>query len=90
MDSATMSFNGNGRRFSKTEAANVHQLMNLVAKYAAESTFWWEAGQGEPVDKDERPETDRYREHRRDERLRPPNVIEDPRSKVIRISATSH
>ncbi len=50
MDSATMTFNGETRRFSKEEAANVHVLMDVIAKYAVDSTVWWDEGQGEPVD----------------------------------------
>lgn len=51
MDEALMSLNDEDRRFSKTEAVSVHRLMDMVAKYAAESTVWWEAGEGEPVQK---------------------------------------
>lgn len=49
MDDATMTFSGETRRFSKAEAANVHVLMNVLAKYAVDSTLWWDEGQGEPV-----------------------------------------
>lgn len=49
LDDATMSFDGETRRFSRTEASNVHVLMDLIAKYAVDSTVWWEDGQGEPV-----------------------------------------
>lgn len=49
MAEATMMFNGDTRRFSQQEAKNVHMLMDLVAKYAIESTVWWDQGQGEPV-----------------------------------------
>ncbi len=52
MDDATMSFSGETRRFSKQEAANVHVLMDLIAKYAVDSTIWWADGQGEPVNGD--------------------------------------
>ncbi|MGE5647043.1 MAG: hypothetical protein ACM336_14750 [Acidobacteriota bacterium] len=52
MDDATMSFSGEMRRFSKEEAANVHVLMDLIAKYAVDSTVWWDDGQGEPVNGD--------------------------------------
>jgi hypothetical protein len=66
MDDATMSFSGETRRFSKEEAANVHVLMDLIAKYAVDSTVWWDDGQGEPVngnEKDRRtPEKQRNRE----------------------------
>lgn len=48
---ATMQFNGENRGFSKNEAANVHALMDLVSKYAVESTVWWDDGQGEKLDK---------------------------------------
>lgn len=50
MDEATMSFHGELRRFSREEAANVHTLMDLVAKYAVDSTVWWDDGQGEKLD----------------------------------------
>jgi hypothetical protein len=49
MDDATMSVNGEIRRFSKEEAANVHVLMDVIAKYAVDSTVWWDEGQGEPL-----------------------------------------
>jgi hypothetical protein len=55
MDNATMTFNGKTRRFSETEAANVRTLMDVIARYAVESTIWWEEGQGEPLDGDGQP-----------------------------------
>jgi hypothetical protein len=64
MSSATMTLNGEGRRFSKSEAVRVQQLMDIVTQYAAESTVWWEAGEGEPIDengKPKRPRMDRSR-----------------------------
>lgn len=51
MDKATMSFNGETRGFSKEEAVNVRALMDLVAKYAIESTIWWDQGHGQRQDK---------------------------------------
>lgn len=51
MDTALMHFKGEDRRFSKEEAVNVHALMDVVAKYAAESTVWWDLGEGQRVDK---------------------------------------
>jgi hypothetical protein len=50
MDNATMTVNGESRRFSADEAANVRMLMDFVSKYALESTVWWESGEGDPVD----------------------------------------
>ncbi len=50
MDKAIMLFNGERRHFSNEEAASVHALMDLIAKYAVESTLWWDAGQGEKLE----------------------------------------
>jgi hypothetical protein len=50
MDSATMTVNGESRRFSEDEAANVRVLMDFISRYALESTVWWENGEGDPVD----------------------------------------
>jgi hypothetical protein len=50
LDDATMTYNGETRGFSKQEAANVHVLMDLVSKYAADSTIWWDQGQGDKLD----------------------------------------
>src|SRR5437868_3956963 len=58
MDEATMTFKGEGRRFSRSEAVSVRSLMDLVAKYAAESTLWWDAGEGEPIDRNHKPDSD--------------------------------
>ncbi len=58
MSAATMTFNGEGRRFSRDEAKNVHVLMDLISKYAVESTIWWDQGQGTPVGKDDKGDTD--------------------------------
>lgn len=55
MDNATMTFNGKTRRFSETEATNVRTLMDVIARYAVESTIWWEEGQGEPLDENGQP-----------------------------------
>jgi len=54
MDKATMTFNGETRSFSKQEAINVSALLDIIAKYAIESTLWWDQGHGRRVDeKDE-------------------------------------
>lgn len=46
---AVMAHNGSQRRFSKEEAVNVLAVMELISKYAQDSTMWWEAGKGEPL-----------------------------------------
>ena len=55
MSRATMSVNGETRGFSKREAANVQVLMDILSRYAVESTVWWEDGQGEKLDEKGRP-----------------------------------
>ena len=90
MDDATMTVEGDDRRFSKAEAVSVHRLMDLISKYAAESTVWWEAGEGEKVNRDggSRVDDRKKDEHSRPETLIPetPRESEKERRKVIRIS----
>jgi hypothetical protein len=47
LGSATMRFKGEGRHFSEDEAERVYLLMDIISRYAVESTVWWEAGQSE-------------------------------------------
>lgn len=90
MDQALMSVEGEDRRFSRTEAVSVHRLMDLVAKYAAESTLWWEAGEGEPISKDG--DTSKVDQKKGDPKHRPELLPDRPQSeeingrKVMRIS----
>jgi len=49
IDSATMKFNGEDRRFDPVEAKHVRALMDLLSVYAVESTVWWDQGKGEKV-----------------------------------------
>ena len=39
-----------GDKSAKEEAENVLVVMGLLSKYAQDSTMWWEAGKGDPVD----------------------------------------
>ena len=55
MDAAIMGFEGERRRFSSEEAEQVHRLMDLISKYAVESTIWWEHGEGEKLDEHNNP-----------------------------------
>jgi hypothetical protein len=57
VDTAIMSFNGEGRRFDSEEAQRVGELMNLISTYTVESTAWWAKGMGEKVDRSEDPPT---------------------------------
>jgi len=36
-----MKANGEGRSFDKDEAESVHLLMDVISRYAVESTVWW-------------------------------------------------
>jgi hypothetical protein len=87
MDAATMSTSGEGRRFSKSEAASVHALMDLVAKYAAESTVWWDAGEGEPIPKDATPKLDGDRHRHESPTIEPrrPRRRDSQSPKIIQI-----
>jgi len=88
MDQATMNTEGEDRRFSKQEAVSVHRLMDLVAKYAAESTVWWENGQGEPVDKSNSQQLHRDSPKHDDQLNEPqrPRRKDSDKAKIIRIS----
>ena len=89
MDAATMELNGEGRRFSKAEAVRVHALMDVVSKYAAESTVWWEAGEGEPLSERDKSLIDNERKNRKTpHRLpKPRREPSEPGVRMIRISA---
>ncbi len=54
IDKATMTFNGETRSFSKQEAVNVLALLDIIAKYAIESTVWWDQGHGRRTDEQEK------------------------------------
>ena len=50
MDAAVMRVGAERRGFDKDEATNVHLLMDMISRYAAESTVWWENGFGVKID----------------------------------------
>lgn len=50
IDEALMKFEGERRGFDPEEAKNVHGLLDLLSRYAVESTIWWEKGQGVKMD----------------------------------------
>lgn len=79
MDNATMTVNGESRRFSEEEAANVRKLMDFISRYALESTVWWENGEGDPVDGNRTPT--------KPER-QTPRVPETVKNKAIQIAQT--
>ena len=51
INDATMSFSDETRRFSKSEAEAMRRVLDFLARYAAESTIWWERGRGEVIPK---------------------------------------
>ena len=62
LESATMQFKGEGRHFREDEAERVHLLMDIISRYAVESTSWWEAGKSEKFDDKGNPVPDPKRE----------------------------
>ena len=83
MSAATMMLNGEGRRFSRDEAKNVHVLMDLVSKYAVESTIWWDQGQGTPLGKENKSDTEVN--DRQPARPKPPTPARRP-ADLVKIS----
>jgi len=86
MSAATMTLNGEGRRFSRDEAKNVQVLMDLVSKYAVESTIWWDQGQGTPLGKENKSDTEVN--DRQQERSKPATPRQRP-AELIKISTDS-
>jgi hypothetical protein len=96
MDKATMTYNGESRRFSEDEAGNVRSLMDVISKYAVESTIWWEQGQGDPVDRTTTPAKPMQNMRRPGQGKLPSNQItslENPyvrlEKELLRLSAAS-
>jgi len=48
-DQATMKTAEETRGFDGDEAEGLHQLLDVLSLYCAESVAWWDAGLGEPV-----------------------------------------
>ena len=45
-DDAVMAFSDERRGFTKEEAKSLHQLLDTLSLYCAESVVWWDQGQG--------------------------------------------
>jgi len=80
MDTATMTVNGETRRFSEEEASNVRTLMDFISRYALESTVWWENGEGDPVNG-----TSPARPERHSPQRTPQSPTPEGKSKAIQI-----
>lgn len=50
MDAATMKVGSEDRHFDPQEAEQVGKVMDLICRYALESTIWWENGGGTKTD----------------------------------------
>jgi len=50
-DEAAMMFADEKRGLTAEEAASLHHLLDVLSLYCAESTVWWEQGQGAPMEK---------------------------------------
>jgi hypothetical protein len=53
MDAAVMQVGLEKRAFDIEEAEGVHDLLDLISRYAAESSIWWENGEGDKPGKDD-------------------------------------
>jgi hypothetical protein len=49
-DDAVMTFNGQKRGFTQQEATWLKSVLHVLSVYCAESTIWWDQGQGTPLD----------------------------------------
>ena len=49
-DEASMHFAEETRGFTAEEAASLHHLLDVLSLYCAESTDWWNQGQGSPME----------------------------------------
>jgi len=50
LDKAVMQFQEETRSFDSDEAKHVRSIMDLISRYALESTVWWGRGGGTPED----------------------------------------
>jgi hypothetical protein len=48
-DEAVMTTSGEKRGFEEDEATQLNHLLGVLSLYCAESTVWWDQGQGTPV-----------------------------------------
>lgn len=51
MHAATMAVNGEKRAFAEEEAKQVGRVIELVSEYCRQSTSWWLAGKGTPLNR---------------------------------------
>jgi len=56
-DEAMMAVSEEQRGFDGQEAISLHQLLDVLSMYCAESVVWWDEGNGAPVRGSERPKT---------------------------------
>ena len=54
-DDAVMSYLQEKRGFTEDEATSLHHLLDVLSLYCAESTAWWDDGQGVPLDSTGKP-----------------------------------
>jgi hypothetical protein len=74
-DEAMMAVSEEQRGFDGHEAANLHQLLDVLSMYCAESVVWWDEGRGTPVQPNDRPKTD----------AKPDSPKSAPDSKPVRV-----
>ncbi len=50
-EQAVMAFEEEKRGFTEEEATSLQHLLDVLSLYCAESTVWWDQGEGVPLDK---------------------------------------
>ena len=51
-ETAQMAYADEKRGFTEDEAVSLQHLLDVLSLYCAESTMWWDQGEGVPLDKD--------------------------------------
>jgi hypothetical protein len=72
-----MSFSDEKRGFTRDEATSLHQLLDVLSLYCAESVVWWDDGRGTPVDPNAKP-SDQPQRSRPDSNEPSPRKVERP------------
>lgn len=77
-DKAVMAFAEEKRGFTEDEAESLQHLLDVLSLYCAESTVWWDQGQGVPLDKNGTPTGP----EKKPDAAPKPKRVEQPRPKL--------
>jgi hypothetical protein len=73
-DDAVMSYLDEKRAFTEDEATSLHHLLDVLSMYCAESTAWWDDGQGVPIDSSGKPAGPGKKPEKQDKSSKPHRV----------------